>query len=465
MKRITIIAAMLLSVAAFAQNQTAGGGISEDLLKEISKGYEGTAADKALHNAINADQINVLALQPDNITKTDRHFSHEVATKGRTNQKSSGRCWLFAATNVLREIVAKKNKLDDFELSQSWLAFWDKFERANYFLESILATANLPIDDRVVAYILNTGVGDGGQWDMFVNIINKYGICPKSVYGETAQSSGTGNMNSLLNRALKVDAVALRKMVAKRASAAKIAAAKAEMMSKIYIFLTTCYGKPVEKFDFEYKDKDGKYVIEKGYTPLSFKKKYFGNMLDDYVSIINAPTDDKPFNEVFTVDFLGNVAEAAPIRYLNLSIDDFKALVLKQLQDGEIVWFGSDCGKYSERGEKNLYDPDVYDFESVTGLDLSMTKAEMLDYGFSAMNHAMVITGVNVVNGKPNRWKIENSWGTDGPNKGYFFMSDKWFDSYVFQAVVHKKYLGKKADLLKRKPVVLKPWDPMGTLA
>ncbi len=446
-------------------NEFPKGGISAKQLADFAKAYDKAPNARLLTNAFHKLKINDMAISSDGLAAQTFVFSTDIKTMASTNQKSSGRCWLFAATNVLREIVAKKNKLDDFELSQSWLAFWDKFERANYFLESILATANLPVDDRVVAYILNTGVGDGGQWDMFVNIINKYGICPKSVYGETAQSSGTGNMNSLLNRALKVDAVALRKMVAKRASAAKIAAAKADMLSKIYTFLTTCYGKPVEKFDFEYKNKDGKYVIEKGYTPLSFKKKYFGNMLDDYVSIINAPTDDKPFNEVFTVDFLGNVAEAAPIRYLNLSIDDFKALVLKQLQDGEIVWFGSDCGKYSERGEKNLYDPDVYDFESVTGLDLSMTKAEMLDYGFSAMNHAMVITGVNVVNGKPNRWKIENSWGTDGPNKGYYFMSDKWFDSYVFQAVVHKKYLGKKADLLKRKPVLLKPWDPMGTLA
>ena len=295
-------------------NEFPKGGISTKQLADFAKAYDKSPNARLLTNAFHKLKINDMAISSEGLAAQNFVFSTDIKTMSSTNQKSSGRCWLFAATNCLREIVAKKNKLDDFELSQSWLAFWDKFERANYFLESILATANLPTDDRVVAYILNTGVGDGGQWDMFVNIINKYGICPKSVYGETAQSSGTGNMNSLLNRALKVDAVVLRKMVAKRASAAKIAAAKTEMMSKIYTFLTTCYGKPVEKFDFEYKDKDGKYHCEKGYTPLSFKKKYFGNMLDDYVSIINAPTDDKPFNEVFTVDFLGNVAEAAPRR-------------------------------------------------------------------------------------------------------------------------------------------------------
>lgn len=441
------------------------GAISNPDLLDFQAAYASCPNSRLLTNALYKLNINDLAFSGEALAAQNFVFSTEIKTLPSLTQKNTGRCWLFAATNCLREIIAKEKNLEDFELSQSWLAFWDKFERANFFLESILATANLDLDDRTVAFILTTGVQDGGQWDMFVNIVKKYGLCPKTAFPETAQSSATYTMNQLLNMNLKKDAVVLRTMAARKASELEINVAKAKMMSDIYSFLTTCYGKPPATFDFEAKDKDGNYFREEAYTPFTFRDKYFGNMLDDYVSIINAPTQDKPFDKTYTVDFLGNVAEAAPIKYLNLPIQDFKARVIKQLQDGELVWFGSDCGKFGERTEKNLWDPALYEYEPVTGLDLTMTKAEMLDYHYSAMNHAMVITGVNIVNDKPTRWKIENSWGKEGPNKGYFFMSDTWFDAFVYQAVINKKYLTDKLDILAAEPIILKPWDPMGTLA
>lgn len=434
-----------------------------DLLR-YNEAYAAAPNSRLLTNALFKLGISDLAFCGEALANQNFLFSIDIKTMASTNQKSSGRCWLFAATNVLRERIAKEKNLEKFELSQSWFAFWDKFERCNFFLENIIATADRDIDDRTVAFILSTGVQDGGQWDMFVNVINKYGIVPKDAYQETAQSSGTGNMNGQINVSLKHNASVLRKMIAAGASCDEVKAVKDKMLSALYTFFVSCYGVPPKTFNFEGKDKDSNYFIEKDYTPLSFKEKYIGDMLSDYISIINGPTADKPFDKLYTVDFLGNVAGAPPIKYLNLELSEFKKLVLSQLKDGEIVWFGSDCGKFGERS-KNLWDPALYEYDTVTGLDTTLTKAEQLDYLNSAMNHAMVITGVHLEEDIPKRWKIENSWGTDNPNDGYYFMSDTWFDKFVYQAVVNKKYLGDKASLADSEPVVLKPWDPMGTLA
>jgi len=394
-----------------------------------------------------------------------RHkFSVDIPTMAATNQKSSGRCWLFAAANVLRERIAKEKNLAQFEISQSHLAFWDKFERCNYFLESILETAHLPVDDRTVFHVLRTGVNDGGQWDMFVNIVKKYGVMPKDVYDETFQSSNTGGMSGVLNRNLKVCAVKLRAMAAEGASAEALQEEKNAMLQKIYGFLCSCYGEPPKTFDFECVDKDGVYSIEKDMTAETFRDKYVGNLLDEIVSIIHAPTADKPWHKTFTIRLLGNVVGGKDICHLNLTLEEFKDAVIKQLQAGKIVWFGSDVGHYGER-TGGIWDDGCYDFERVTGLELGMSKTDALDYGLAAMNHAMCITGVNLDDGKPNRWKIENSWGDANGNKGYYVCSDSWFDAYVFQAAVEKEYLGELAAYVEQAPIVLEPWDPMGTLA
>ena len=439
--------------------------VSASDLARYADAHKAKPDAKLLHNALYKLGINDLAFVGDNMVGKNFNFSIDIKTLPATNQKSSGRCWLFAATNILREKIAKEKNLENFELSQAWLAFWDKFERCNYYLESILSLIDRDIDDRTLTFVITSGVSDGGQWDMFVNIIEKYGILPKDNYPDNAQSCGTGQMNTQLNINLKRCAAKLRALYAAGASAEELAAAKDEMLKKIYIFLVTCYGEPPKTFDFEFKDKDGKITVEYGWTPLEFKKKYVGDMLKDYVSIINGPTADKPFHKLYTVELLGNVADGEIVKYLNLPMDEFKAAVLAQMKDDEIVWFGSDCGKFGERQSKALWDPAIYDYPSVTGLENDLTKAEALDYHYSAMNHAVVLTGVHLADDKPTRWKIENSWGTDGPNKGYHFCTDEWFDRFVYQAVVHKKYLEAYKDVLESEPTVLKPWDPMGTLA
>ena len=438
--------------------------ISQQQLADWSADYNGCAQRRLATMALSKSDLSAVAYVPQNGFAMKQKFSVEIPTLEVTNQQASGRCWLFAATNVLRERIAKELNLEKFELSQSYLAFWDKFERANYFLESILETANLPADDRTVSFVLATGVHDGGQWDMFANIVEKYGVVPKDVYNETYQSCHTNSMNHYLNRNLKICAAKLRAMVAEGRPEAEIQAAKSEMLGRVYGFLCSCYTEPPRTFDFEYVDKDKNYHIEKGMTPASFCEKYVGDLLKKTVSVIHAPTKDKPYHRTYTIRMLGNVVGGREVRHLNLTMDEFKAAVIAQMQAGKVVWFGSDVGKFGER-EKGVWDDQSFDAALLTGLDMEISKADALDYGFSAMNHAMVLTGVQLEDGRPVRWKIENSWGDANGEKGYYVCSDSWFDQYVFQAAVEREYLGDLAALADQTPAVLEPWDPMGTLA
>ncbi len=415
------------------------------------------------HMALSSTDLKDVAFSQQRANAMHQHFSVELETLPVTDQMASGRCWLFSAANVLREDIAKALGLEKFELSQSWLAFWDKFERANYFMARIIETADLPADDRAVSFILGTGVHDGGQWTMFVNIVEKYGIVPKDAFDETWQSSHTGAMNYLVNRALKAAAPKLRALV--RAGKAQEAdALREEVLGRIFGFLCSCYGEPPARFDFEYTDKDRVFHAERGLTPAAFAEKYARPVLDGAVSVIHAPTADKPYHRTYTIRYLGNVEGGKPVVHLNLPMEELKAAIIRQLQAGRVVWFGSDVGHDGHRS-KGIWDDGSFGFGLLSGLDLEISKADALDYGFSAMNHAMVITGVNLVDGKPDRWKIENSWGDKNGEKGYYVCSDTWFDRYVYQAAVDRAFLGDLAALAEQEPVELAPWDPMGTLA
>ena len=426
--------------------------ITSEMIAAFKASYDADKAARVLTAAVSHNPLSKVALDPMAAAKLENSFSVEVKTRGITAQQKSGRCWLFASMNVMREIVAEKCNLEKFELSGNWLGFWDKFEKINFFLESVLDCADLPVADRTLDWVLN-GINDGGQWDMMVSIVKKYGIVPASVMPETEQSCGTMELMRLLNTKLRKDAVELRALAA---AGGDTAARKDAMLAEMFKALCICFGRPVDRFDFEYTDKDG----------VSFYEKYIGLALEDYVSIIHAPTQDKPFGKTYTVKYLGNVVEGS-VRHLNLPMDQVKALVIAQLKAGEPVWFGSDCGKFGSR-DNGIWDPDCFMYgEVLGGMDLDMTKAERLDYRDSAMNHAMVLCGVNLdENGKPNRWKIENSWGENAGRKGYFVASDAWFDQFVYQAVVNKKFLNQdQQQALAAEPVELAPWDPMGSLA
>ena len=434
-------------------------------LAGFREGYRADPMRQAMTRVLYTTDISKVICRPDDARKMVFKFSTDIKTMKSTNQKSSGRCWLFAATNVLREHIAKELNLEDFELSQSYMAFWDKFERCNYFFEAILETAGLPLNDRTVNFLLQGGLSDGGQWDMFTSLVRKYGVVPKDAMPETFQTSNTRGSNQYISKFMRKNALSLRKMAAGGASREALEAEKKALLAKCFSFLSSCYGEPPETFDFEYVDKDKNFHRESGMTPLSFRDKYLDGVWDDYVSLIHAPTADKPFDRLYTIKYLGNVAEDKGIRHVTLTMEERKAAVRRQLQDGEVVWFGSDCGKFGDR-DSRFWDDQSFDSLPATGLDVAMTKEEMLDCCDSAMNHAMCFTGVNIgEDGKPNRWKIENSWGSEGLNEGYYMASDSWFDLLVYQAVVHKKYLGDKAAILDTDPIVLDPWDPIGSLA
>ena len=396
----------------------------------------------------------------------DRVFSNDIDTGKVADQKRSGRCWMFAALNTMRHSMREKLHMkDDFELSQNYTFFWDKLEKSNYFLENVLQTAELPTSDRKVAWLMQTPQQDGGQWDMLVALIQKYGVVPQTVMPETFNSSNSTEINKQLNLKLRKDAVELRELVAANKSDADIQKAKEKMLNEIYRMLAYTFGEPPANFDFEYRDTDNNYHRIENITPQEFFKKYVGWNLDDYVSIINAPTADKPFNHMYTVEMLGNVLGGRQVRHLNLDMQTFRKVAIEQLKHGESVWFGSDVGQESDR-KKGIMDTNLYHQDELFDVDFSMSKAERLDYGESMMTHAMVLTGVDLVDDQPTKWKVENSWGDKVGEKGFFVMSDDWMEEFCYQIVVNKKYLPKDLqEILKEEPTVLAPWDPMGALA
>ena len=441
--------------------------MSENITKELLERL--SCKDPDCQVARNAVMENGLKASAKNgeVQRTLHHsFSVKLKQGAITNQKQSGRCWMFAALNTFRFEIIKKLNLENFELSQSYLFFYDKLEKANFFLESILDTLDEPTGGRLVAWLLSAPMNDGGQWDMLCSLVDKYGVVPKYAMPESKASSASGEMCSALTTKLREDACRLRSAYGNGAKREELAAQKEEMLGEIYRILCICLGEPPKTFDFEVEDKDGKFIRECGLTPKAFYEKYVGLNLNDYISIINAPTADKPYHRSYSVKFLGSVKEGRPVRYLNLEIEELKKAAIAQMKDGVPVWFGCDVGKCSTR-EGGVMDPKVFKLEELLGVKFGMDKAERLDYGESLMTHAMVFQGVNLDDeGRPNRWRVENSWGEEAGEKGYYVMSDDWFDEYMYQVVVNKKYLSE--ELVKEyesEPILLEPWDPMGSLA
>ena len=440
--------------------------ITSDMLTTMNDAYRANPVMKAAALAMGHQPLNEVVFNCENAAKGRFLFNHEVETMKVTNQKSSGRCWLFAALNLFREIAAKKMNVEFFELSQNFIAYYDKLEKANYFLDSIMQTLDLPKDDRMVTYIVSTGIQDGGQWDMMANLVKKYGLVPKAAMPETFQSENTRSLNAALNIKLRRAAAILRREYRGGASTEALNSICRETLADVHDMLTAGYGCPPESFDLEYKDKDDNFVRVAGLTPKTFFDQYIAFPFDEYTSVIHSPTDDKPFGRNYTVRFLGNVVGGDAISYLNADLSVMKKAIMETIDAGETVWFGSDVGWFMDRANGTLVN-DLTDYSPLFGgMAFDTTKEEKLDYRMSAMNHAMTITGYHEVDGQPVRWKIQNSWGEDRGEKGYYMMTDEWFDNFVYQAVVKKSLL--PAELvaqLEKPPITLDPWDPMGTLA
>lgn len=435
-------------------------------LESFEKDFARDPAKRVAQLAVTMNGVNKSATDPF-AQREDRHlFSVQLETGKITNQKSSGRCWMFAALNTMRVEIMRRLNLEHFELSQNYTLFYDKLEKSNYFLESILETLDEPTSGRLIAHLLSAPLNDGGQWDMLCNLVEKYGVVPKDVMPETACSSSTWEVTSYMTRKLREFACILREGHAAGKSMEELRQQKEAMLGSIYNMLCIALGNPPQTFTFETRDKDKKFIRETGLTGKSFFEKYVGWNMSDYVSLINATTADKPFHKTFTVKMLGNVVEGRPVKYLNLPVEDLKAAAIRQMQDGSPVWFGCDVGKWSIR-DGGIMDLNVLRPDQLFGVEFGMNKAQRLDYGDSLMTHAMVFQGVNLdEEGKPTRWRVENSWGKDSGVDGYYVMSDDWFTEYTYQVVVHKKYLtdAQRAEL-DQAPIELEPWDPMGSLA
>lgn len=446
-----------------------GQAIDSAVLNKFNADFNKIPAAQVIKNSVANNGIYKASATLQSKIAMDPTFSIELETGKVADQKQSGLCWVFAALNTLRHPMQAKFKIKDFELSQGYIFFWDKLEKSNYFYENVIKTADLKIGDRKIDFLMATPQQDGGQWDLICGLLEKYGVVPKSIMPDTASRINSSELNHVLNSKLRKDAVQLRKLINDGVSLSEVETTKEHMLSEVYRMLVYTIGEPPTKFNWSYRDDNQQFHQVENITPQEFYKQYINLNLADHISTINAPTADKPYNHVYTVELLGNVVGGRQVRHLNLELQDFKQAAIKQLQAGEAVWFGSDISQMSDR-KTGIMDTKLYDLNGLFNIDLSMTKAQRLDYGESMMNHAMVITGVDLNNDQqPTKWKVENSWGEKVGTKGYFVMSDAWFDQFVYQLVIDKQYLPEKLQQVyeqeKDAPKVLAPWDPMGALA
>ena len=456
MKKLILCLVIMLVGISGVLAQSKNGGISEDMLGRIRQGYQGTPEQKAVKNALASNSIATLAINAENLSMIDTHFSHRVTTKGITDQKSSGRCWLFTGLNVLRAKMITKYDLSDFEFSQNYNSFYDLLEKSNLFLQAIIDTRDLPMDDRKVDWLIKNPIGDGGQFTGVSNLIMKYGVVPKSVMPETYQSNNTGQMAMILKWKLREYALELRGLKANKAAERKEA-----MLTEVYRILVECLGVPPTEFEWTRYDKQGKAVSTKKYTPKSFYEEYIGEDLENnYVMIMNDPT--REYGKVYEIEYDRHVYDGENWLYINLPIERVKELAIASIKDNTAMYFSCDVGKFMDR-KKGTLDIANMDYASLFRTQFPMDKKQRIQTYSSGSSHAMTLIAVDLDEaGKPRKWMVENSWGAASGYKGNLIMTDEWFDNYMFRVVVEKKYV--PADVLKmleQKPVMLPAWDPM----
>lgn len=388
-------------------------------------------------------------------------FSVDDDCEAVANQNQSGRCWMFSCLNTLRHHIEKKYKIKNLELSQNFTNFYDKLEKSNYFYQNIIDTANSELDDRTVRHLLQTPQQDGGDWELIVSIIEKYGVVPKASMKETHASLNSAELNTVLNRKLRQDAITLRTLVHENAAESELTSVREKMLDEVYTLLSVALGLPPETIDFEYRDTDKNYHADRGLTPKEFYQKYVDINLTDYVELINVPIESMPYNKMYTVELGNNMVGGTPNLYLNVDMDTLKDYAVKQLQSGEPVWFACDVLQASDI-KKGVMDPHLYDLEATFGITDTMTKGQRFEHRESLPTHAMVLGGVDLVDGKPTKWKVENSWGPKVGDKGFFVMSDEWMDQYTYAVAVRKDLLTPELqEIAQSTPIVLPYWNEM----
>jgi len=461
--RISIVCLMILTAdAVMLHAQDSQIGITPAFADFLRMTVRLTPTDTAIMNAVSNNQISNLVLNREFLNKHNDYFSNKIETKGITDQKSSGRCWLFAGLNVLRPRVIKKFKLSDFEFSQSYLFFWDKMEKANFFLEYVIHNLDRDPIDREFSEIINEVVSDGGYWQYVVELVSKYGVVPKDAMPETYNSSNSWAMAAALREELRTAAVGMRKMAQAGADTLTLRDQKFIVLKNVYKILVLNLSEPPREFVWRYEDKDGKISEGRNYTPQAFYKDVIGVNLREYVSLMDY--SGKEYNKLYQLDNIRNVYDAADPVSANLPMSEIKKMVQRSILDNEPVWFASDIGKEAY-GDKGILSSRIYDYRKIYPSDMIMDKAERIQYLQSASNHAMVITAVDIQDGKPVKWLVENSHGKESGHDGFYTMYNDWFDDYSYEAIVNVKYLTPEIRaIFQQAPIHLPLWDPMTKL-
>ncbi|HZL09965.1 MAG TPA: C1 family peptidase [Prolixibacteraceae bacterium] len=455
MKLLLFLVGFMAAGSLLAQN------LSKEELNQIQSGFKKDVYTKAMQNALSSNDITQLAWNRDNVGTTDQIFTYRVDVSGITDQKKSGRCWMFTSLNIFRPMVMKQFNLAEFEFSENYLYFWDLLEKSNLFLDNMMNSASLPIDDQKVKWYLRSPVDDGGQWINFVNLAKKYGMVPKETMGETNSSENTSWMVKLINTKLREDALELRGMKAAKSDQKKLAGRKVVMLSEVYRMLALNLGEPPSEFQWRYKTKDKTISDYKTYTPQSFMAEIFGEIkLDDYVMLMNDPS--RPYWKHYEIENYRNTQEGENWHYVNLPNEVIKEFCMTSIKNNEAMYASCDVGKQLRR-DVGILDVDNFDFESVYGVKFGMNKAQRIQTGESGSSHGMSLIAVDVDDQeKPVKWQFENSWGPTAGEKGYLTFTDDWFNEYMFRFVVNKKYISEKViEIYQQKAEMLPPWDPM----
>ncbi len=452
-------ALVILSFVAVASAQK--GNITTEMVKEMRKAFEADQSNEMRMNAISNNSIKEIALNRNNLSEIEHHFKYKVDVKGITDQKKSGRCWLFTSLNVIRPKVIDKYNLSDFRFSKNYLFFWDQFEKANLFLQNIIAHADEDIDSRYNQWLLKSPVGDGGVWNSFTNLVTKYGLVPETEMPETHNSENTGNMRRLIRRKLREYALELRNMQAEGKKYKALESRKVEMMGVIYKMLALNLGQPPESFDYRFVDKDDNIGESKSYTPMEFAKTILPDVnYEDYIMLMNDPT--REYYKLYEIENDRNVMEGVNWTYINLPNKDIKKYATESIKNNDAMYASCDVGKQLN-SKIGFLDTDNYDYEKIYNVAFGMDKKARILSRESGSSHGMALIAVDVDNaGQPTKWQFENSWGSSSGHNGYLTFTDSWFNEYMFRVVVLKKYLPEDVlKILEQKPTVLPPWDPM----
>lgn len=461
MKTRLLLIALAMGVAQLYA-QSPDGGISPEMLGEIRKAQPSAQQTRALRNAMAGTSLKTLATVANNPDAADTHFSNTVPSKGITDQQSSGRCWLFTGYNVIRAKLIKKYGLGDFQFSQAYGFFYDQLEKSNLFLQAMIDNAKKPKDDKLVEWLFKNPISDGGTFCGVQDVTEKYGLVPAEVMPETYSSNNTSTLASILSQKLREYGLTLRKAAADGESRKKLMERKKGMLATVYHILAVSLGEPPTEFTYAFKAADGTPMEAKKYTPMSFYKEHAAMDIDNYALLMNDPS--RPYHKTYTIDMDRHSYDGRQWTYLNLPMEEIKAMAIASIKDSTMMYYSCDVGKFlnSKTGVLSLQN---YDYASLFNTDFPMDKAERISSFASASSHAMTLMGVDLdKDGKAKKWMVENSWGPSYGFKGHLIMTDQWFDEYSFRLVVDKKYVPSKTlELLKQKPVELPAWDPLFT--